>query len=425
MISKPGKDKDWRWQSFPIESLEKGKHDLFFHFINTTGDFRDGVVNVKEMELGYKGIEPTHRLRSLQDSLLKLYGEGIKSPVMKERIAALRRKTHVFERGNYLVKGALVEPDVPDVLNHGDASIENRLDMAKWLISDKNPLTARVIVNRIWEQLFGRGIVETLEDFGTQGFPPTHEELLNHLAHHFSQEWAWSIKSLVKEIVSSETYRQSSKVSAGQLEIDPFNIFYGRGTRMRLTAEQIRDQALAISGLLNPSIGGESVMPHQPDGVWQITYSSAKWEAKYEADKYRRALYTYWKRTTPYPSMSAFDTPSREFCVSRRITTNTPLQALVTLNDPVYVEAAEKFGIWMIEQANGDIEEAIAAGYQKALLKEPDQDVLQVLYQLYDQVDQPLAMQASIKNNHENKPLAPMTVVANAIMNLDAFLNKS
>lgn len=425
MISKPGKDKDWRWQSFPIESPEKGKHDLFFHFINTTGDFRDGVVNVREMELGYKGIEPAHELRSLQDRLLKLYGEGIKSPVMKERIAALRRKTHVFERGNYLVRGSLVEPDVPEVLNHDEASIENRLDMARWLVSDKNPLTARVMVNRIWEQLFGRGIVETLEDFGTQGFPPTHEELLNYLAHHFSQDWEWSIKSLVKEIVSSETYRQSSKVSARQLEIDPFNIYYGRGIRMRLTAEQIRDQALAISELLNPSIGGESVMPHQPDGVWQITYSNAKWEAKNEADKYRRGLYTYWKRTTPYPSMSAFDTPSREFCVSRRITTNTPLQALVTLNDPVYVEAAEKFGTWMINQGHGDIEKAIVAGYQKALLKEPDEDVLQVLHQLYAEADQPLALQISMKDHTGYKPLAPMTVVANAIMNLDAFLNKS
>ncbi|NND06074.1 MAG: DUF1553 domain-containing protein [Saprospiraceae bacterium] len=424
MTSSPGKDKDWQWKSFPLEVSQNGIHDLVFHFINTTGDFRNGVVSVKEMVLGYQGEETTQALRSWQDTLLALYQGGIKSPVMKERTAALRRPTHVFERGNYLVKGAKVQPNIPEILNHEDVIVVDRLDMAKWLVSDKNPLTARVMVNRIWEQLFGRGIVETMEDFGTQGFPPSHEELLNYLAYQFSHDWNWSIKALIREVVSSDIYQQSSRTSANQLEIDPFNIYYGRGTRARLTAEQIRDQALAVSGLLNTKIGGESVMPYQPEGVWQITYSSAKWEAKHESDKYRRGLYTYWKRTTPYPSMTAFDTPSREFCVSRRITTNTPLQALVTLNDPVYVEAAESLGAWMTKQGQGDLKKAIERGYEKALLKKPNEEVLEILHGLHEESVQPMAMHVSMDRN-KKKILAPMTVVANAIMNLDAFLNKS
>ncbi len=425
MVSKPGKDKDWQWKTFPVSTDLEDNHDLIFCFINTTGDFRTGVVNVKEMELMYEGQQISDQIRAIQDSILWLHRQGIKTPVMRSRSKVLNRKTHIFERGNYLVKAEEVGPGVPAILSSDSTAVHDRLDLARWLVSYENPLTARVIVNRFWEQLFGRGIVETLEDFGTQGFAPSHEKLLNYLAYHFSHDWQWSTKRLLKEIVSSTTYRQSSVVSDYTLDLDPHNTFYSRGVRTRLSAEQIRDQALVVSGLLNREIGGKSVMPYQPEGVWQITYSSAKWKAAREADKYRRGLYTYWKRTTPYPSMTAFDTPSREFCVSRRITTNTPLQALVTLNDPVFIEAAEKFGKWMEAEGDGDLVKAISAGYQKALFKPPGSEVLQILLSLYAESDQPHARQVAIKPKEANKSIQPMTVVANAIMNLDAFLNKS
>jgi hypothetical protein len=284
-------------------------------------------------------------------------------------------------------------------------------------------LTARVFVNRIWAYIFGDGLVETPEDFGTQGIPPIHPELLDYLAYRFSNDWEWSIKRLVKEIVMSATYQQSSRVSPDKVDKDPYNHYYSRANRVRLSAEQIRDQALTVSGLLNRTIGGKSVMPPQPEGVWQIVYSSAKWEVDHEEDKYRRGLYTYWKRTTPYPSMIAFDSPSREFCVSRRIRTNTPLQALVTLNDTVYIETAQALGSFMKDQAKGDIHEAIISGYKKILLEIPNEQTVEILVQLYTEAVNEDLNPASIEDNAIY--LDPYAVVANAMMNLDAFLTKS
>ena len=240
-----------------------------------------------------------------------------------------------------MTRGKKVNPSVPRTLSQDTIRPSmNRLEMAQWLVSHENPLTARVIVNRIWEQIFGIGLVPTLEDFGTMSDPPSHPELLDYLAIQFMEEHQWSIKSLLREILSSSTYRQSSKTDMASYERDPQNLYLSRGPRFRLSSEQLRDQGLAISGLLYNRIGGPSVMPEQPDGVWQVVYSGETWNTEENQDKYRRAVYTYWKRTTPYPSMVAFDNPSREFCVSRRIRTNTPLQALVTLNDPVFIEMA-------------------------------------------------------------------------------------
>ncbi len=202
--------------------------------------------------------------------------------------------------------------------------------MAKWLVSPENPLTARVAANRFWEQLFGTGIVETLEDFGSQGMKPSHPELLDWLALQLVHEHAWSIKRLLKQMVMSATYRQSSKVTPELKEKDLYNRLLARGPRVRLSAEQVRDQALTVSGLLSRKIGGPSVMPPQPEGVWQIVYSGRQWKTSEGEDAFRRGLYTFWRRSTPYPSMISFDSPVREICVSRRIRTNTPLQALVT-----------------------------------------------------------------------------------------------
>src|SRR5690606_36277668 len=206
----------------------------------------------------------------------------------------------------------------------------DRLSFARWLVSDENPLTARVFVNRIWEQIFGYGIVETMGDFGSQGTAPTHPELLDWLAVQFSEDMNWSVKSLIRTIVLSATYRQSSVVTEEALAKDPYNKYLSRGSRTRLPAEKIRDQVLAISGLLNEKMYGPGVLPYQPESI--RSFGGNFWTVSEGADRYRRAVYTSWKRTNPYPSMVTFDSPSREVCNSMRIRTNSPLQALVLLN---------------------------------------------------------------------------------------------
>lgn len=283
------------------------------------------------------------------------------------------------------------------------------------------------MVNRLWEQLFGRGLVSSMEDFGSQGYAPTHPELLDWLALRFSQDLDWDIKKLLKEILMSATYRQSSHFKDPKEDPDPLNEWLARGPRLRLTAEQIRDQALAVSGLLSEKIGGPSVMPEQPDGIWQVVYSGDEWLTSKGEDKHRRALYTFWRRTSPYPSIIAFDAPSREFCLPKRIATNTPLQALVTLNDPVYLEAAVALGRKVLENYSED-EERLALLYSLAMRRGIDPDKLGDLRRLLCQTEtyfetQPDAICQLV--GEENKNLAVYTVMANAVMNLDEFLMKS
>ena len=214
----------------------------------------------------------------------------------------MMRTTHVFERGNWLLEADSVQPNVPEVISSWNNDwAKNRLGLANWIVDKKNPLTARTLVNRIWHQLFGRGIVSTIEDIGTQSDPPTHPELLDWLSLRFMHEHNWSLKALIKDIVMSGTYRQSSKSKPEAYQIDPDNELYGRGPRERLGAEEIRDQALAISGLLSDKMYGPGVMPPQPEGVWQTVYSGEKWLESKGEDRYRRAIYTYLKRTSPYP----------------------------------------------------------------------------------------------------------------------------
>ena len=261
------------------------------------------------------------------------------------------RSTFVFTRGLWLDKEKEVTPGTPGVLPPlPPDSAHNRLTMAKWLVSNENPLTSRVMVNRVWAQLFGTGIVETVEDFGTSGTRPSHPELLDYLALRFQNEQGWSLKRLLREIVLSATYRQDSRITPTSLAADPQNRLLSRGPRLRLTAEMIRDQALVLSGRFSPKMYGPPVMPPQPEGIWRSVYSDAKWETDTGEDRYRRAIYTYWKRTSSYPSMMTFDMPSREVCTMRRIPTNTPLQALVTLNDEAYVECAAGLADRMIAE---------------------------------------------------------------------------
>ena len=426
MTSKQGhrERQEFKEDVFPVAPAS-GSHDLVFELINTTSKAPDGLVNIRNITLVYEGRE-SRELKQYQSKLQELANKADLTPIMKAKIGGFERTTRLFDRGGWQSPLDTVHAALPKSLEGKDGSIDrDRMAFARWLVSEENPLTARVMVNRIWEQIFGRGIVLTVEDFGTQAASATHPELLDFLALKFMHEHQWSIKSLLKEIMLSAAYRQSSQVTPEKMEIDPYNILLSRGPRFRLSAEQIRDQALAVSGLLDRKIGGRSVMPPQPEGIWQVIYNNQKWVTD-EEDRHRRGLYTYWKRTSPYPSMVSFDSPSREFCVSRRIRTNTPLQALVTMNDPVYIEAARAMAATMDAYSN-QVPEAIAYGHYLALMRAPSAKTLKVLETLYQEAvesqSQLTVQPASVKPGQQQQ-LDPMAVVANAIMNLDGFLMK-
>ena len=410
-------------ESFKLRNqIPEGKHHLVFELINTTAKAPDGLVTIKEILLEFEE-PPSKQLRDYQNELLELKTKADLTPIMKAKTAGFTRITQVFDRGSWLTPIDTVAPQLPATLSGGTAIGGDRLALAQWLTSPDNPLTARVMVNRLWEQLFGTGIVLTVEEFGTQAEPASHSELLDFLALRLMNEHQWSIKSFLKEILMTASYQQSSRVTEQKLQIDPYNRLLSRGARFRLTAEQIRDQALTVSGLLDGTIGGRSVMPPQPQGIWQVIYNAQQWETKPE-DKYRRGLYTYWKRTSPYPSMVSFDSPSREFCVSRRIRTNTPLQALVTLNDPVYVEAAAALA-QRIKPLEHDLEAAIRQGYQLALVGEPSQETVSILKQLYAEAAEDFGTAIQPVTWRPGERIDdPMMVVANAILNLDGFIMK-
>ena len=294
------------------------------------------------------------------------------------------RVTHILKKGNFLDPGDVVGPGVPQSLPpFPEGEPKNRLGLARWLVDPQNPLTARVAVNRYWAQIFGVGLVETEEDFGTQGEPPSHPELLDWLAVQY-RESGWNTKSLLRLIVTSATYRQSSRVSPGLLEKDPRNRLLARAPRVRLEAEMVRDQALALSGLLSRGIGGPSVFPPQPPGLWQAAFNGERtWSTSQGEDRYRRGLYTFWRRTVPYPSMAVFDAPSREICAIRRVRTNTPLQSLVTLNDPVYVEAAQALARRIVGDGGTTVLSRARHGLQLCLGRPPRPEQVEPLVALY------------------------------------------
>jgi len=370
---------------------------------------------------GYKNINQTF-LELLNSRTPKL-------PIMVENPSEMERATQIFERGNWLLQTDTVQPGTPHTLNSfHEEWPKNRLGLSKWIVSKENPLTARTLVNRVWHQLFGRGIVASLEDMGTQSDSPSHPELLDWLSLNFMHKHDWSMKGLIKDIVMSGTYRQSSIATPELYQKDPNNELYARGPRLRLSAEQIRDQALAVSGLLSKKMYGPGVMPPQPDGVWQSVYSNESWVESKGEDKYRRAIYTYLKRTSPYPSFITFDAGSREVCTIRRTVTNTPLQALVTLNDPVYLEAAFALAKTMNTE---DVSQGISDGFERATLSKINEEKLKILKNLYDQAIDEFSLETAMEHHFiglEKKPsikLAALTIVANAIMNLDEFLTKA
>lgn len=376
-----------------------------------------------------RSVAQRRQLKQAHDSLQAIAPSKI--PIMRELPADSARKTYVLVRGNFLNREKEVERGIPATMPPLPRNApNNRLGLAQWLVSAENPLTARVIVNRFWEQIFGAGIVETVEDFGTQGTPPSHPELLDWLALRFVNEYEWSVKRLLKTMVLSATYRQASEVSAELLARDPYNRWLARGPRVRLASEQVRDQALAVSGLLSKKRFGPSVMPPQPPGVWQVIYNDAEWRTSAGEDRHRRGLYTFWRRTSPYPAFLSFDSPTREFCVSRRIRTNTPLQALVTLNDPVYVEAAQALAARVYQKRAHGTAARVRECYEAALGRAPNTATLNTLVQLYEDTkrhyaqDLDAAMQMANAQPHDALELAALTIVANAVLNLDEFIVK-
>ena len=352
--------------------------------------------------------------------LAKVRREVPTTPVMRELPPEKRRVTRIHQRGNFLDQGEEVSPRLPPVFgSFPEGSEANRLGVAQWLTDEENPLTARVMVNRVWARLFGRGIVETEEDFGRQGSVPVHPELLDWLAVDY-REKGWSLKTLLRTLVQSRAYRQSSVVTSDRLNRDPRNDLLSRGARFRLSAEMVRDQALRASGLLRGRVGGPSVMPPQPPGIWKSTYSGERWEDAVGPDRYRRGLYTYLKRTSPYPSMTTFDAGSGEVCQIRRVRTNTPLQALVTLNDPAFVEAAGALSRRMND---------LTHGFRLVLIRPPEERELKRLQELQAELEthfrnDPGAAKDLVEAAGLEEGDAARIAIANVLLNLDETLMK-
>ena len=370
-----------------------------------------------------------NRIADLNKSLADL---GIVTAMVFEERDSDRAATDFHVRGSYLNKGERVYANVPSSLNplKRDEPL-SRLGLAEWLVDEDNPLTARVTVNRYWEALFGHGIVETSEDFGTQGDRPVHPELLDWLAVEFMQK-GWDIKALLRMMVASATYRQSSAANPELIARDPYNRLLAHGPRFRVAGESVRDIALSTSGLLSPAIGGPSVFPYQPEGVWDRPYSSERWVMSEGEDRHRRSLYTFVRRTAPYPSMSNFDAPSRESCTVRRPRTNTPLQALTTLNDPVFVEAAQSLAKRVVHEAPSDPVSKASYAFRLCTSRWPnsqESDRLLAYYrqelQRYQQDPQAAVKVAGEKGSAADAPeLAAWTMAASLLLSLDEALTK-
>ncbi len=356
-------------------------------------------------------LDPIRKqMADLRDDLKKL---GIATAmVMEEKPTFLRPAAYIRERGTFTSPGELVYADVPSALGAlPKDAMPNRLGLAEWLVSDDNPLTARVAVNHFWETIFGHGIVETSEDFGTQGDPPSHPELLDWLATEFMQN-GWDMKKIQRLMVTSATYRQDSRVSPELLERDPYNKLYARGPRFRVEAEMVHDIALSASGLLSGKMYGPGVFPYQPEGVWNIPYSSDKWIQSEGEDRYRRSVYTFIRRSAPYPSLVTYDAPSREFCTVRRVRTNTPLQALTSLNDPYFFSAAQALAKRMSSEGGSSVAQRITYGYRLTVSREPTAAELARVSAFY-------------KSQLANMPeAAALTMVANVLLSMDETITK-
>jgi hypothetical protein len=392
------------------------------------------------------------RRKMLQETLRKLDEALPTAMVMREMSEP--RDTFMLLRGEYDKKGEKVEAATPAALPPlPEGMPANRLGLARWLVDPSQPLTSRVVVNRLWQMFFGTGIVETSGDFGIQGALPSHPELLDWLAVEFmrptdaageSTGRRWDVKAIVRRMVLSSTYRQSSTVTPERLAADPEDRLLDRAPRLRLQAEFVRDQALAISGLLKHKIGGPSVSPYQPSGLWEELMSrsdGANWSAQtytqsHGDDLYRRTMYTFWKRTSPPPTLSTFDAPDREVCTVRRSRTNTPLQALVLMNDPTYVEASRHLAERIMGQKGASVDDRITFAFRLATARNPSEEERSVLREFFEAElvhyrQKPDAAQEllSVGESPVNAALDPAelaawTAVSSAILNLDETVTK-
>jgi hypothetical protein len=356
--------------------------------------------------------------------------------VMEEKPSFERPSTPFRERGAFTSPTALVYANTPSALPPmGDDLPPNRLGLARWLVRDDHPLTARVAVNRYWEALFGRGLVETSEDFGTMGAAPSHQALLDWLAVDF-REQGWSVKRLLRTLVLSATYRQDSTVTPALLARDPYNRLLARGPRFRLEAEMVRDVALAGSGQLSPAIGGPSVFPPQPPNIWDNPYDNSRWVESTGADRVRRSLYTFHRRTAPYPMFTTFDGTSREVCTVRRVRTNTPLQALATLNDTGLFEYARALGARMrAEASTATVDARITYGFRLVTSRAPTPQELTRLRAFHGQARaryaaapaealEALGLAPGATLTPDQLDLAAWTMVGNVLLNLDETVTK-
>ncbi|MDX1565948.1 MAG: DUF1553 domain-containing protein, partial [Phycisphaeraceae bacterium] len=450
------------------DSISQEEYYRFFAFFNTSSEGGKGATNgntAPKIAVHSPLRDPQAMQRDLKERLaaldrLREKGKGVfaktvdvERAVLKKQIKsgktsvmvmdhkAGRRPTHVLIRGQYNKKGKRVEPGVPSILpplKAKNADRPTRLDLARWLVRSDHPLTARVAVNRYWQMLFGTGLVPTSEDFGTQGMPPSHPKLLDWLAVDF-QKHGWDVRRLLKQIVMSQTYRRRSEVTEKMRSADPTNRFLARSPRYRLAAELVRDNALAIAGLLDRTVGGPSVYPDQPEGLWRQV-SHYGYPKPFTAQiylpggpkaRYRRSMYTVWKRTAPPPDLAIFDAPTRETCTVRRQSTNTPLQALVTLNGPVYADAARALAQRMLREGGPDDRTKLVHGFRLATARRPAARELNVLLRglnrhrrAYRADPKAAAAWAGPGGKRPAFERAAWAMVAGTILNLDEVLNR-
>jgi hypothetical protein len=404
--------------------------------LTTPAEKRDDVQRQAIRE-HYQTLDPERVPLAAQIAELKKRQKQIERAttttlVMHEREE--RRATHVHLRGDFLRPGAAVLPDVPDVLPPLAARGEqpDRLDFARWLVDDENPLTARVTVNRIWQRHFGQGLVTTENDFGTQGDPPTHPELLDWLARRF-MAGGWSQKALHQLIVTSATYRQSSHAREDLAKTDPYNKWLGRQQRLRLDAESIRDVALAASGMLSEEIGGPGVYPPQPEGIYRFTQQKKFWGESKGEDRYRRGMYTYLWRSSPYPFLKTFDAPDATVACTRRPRSNTPLQALTLANDRAFFEIAQGFAAQLLTAPAENDEARLRLGFRRALARDPAAEELSALSQYLeaertrfaeDSKDADEVAPKRLPGGFDDASAAAWTMVARVLLNLDEFITR-
>jgi hypothetical protein len=404
----------------PAKRNPQQKEQLTRHFRGTIAEIKDIHPRTVKAKAELAQIQP------------------VPTPIMRELPEGKRRVTKVHIRGDWLNQGKEVKPGVPAMFPPlPERILADRLALANWLVGGRNPLTSRVTVNRYWEQIFGVGLVQTPEDFGLRSSLPTYPELLDWLAVEFQDSLKWDVKKLLKLVVTSATYRQSSKVDPALAERDPDNRLFARGPRFRASAETIRDQALFVSGLLSAKMFGPSVRPPQPrSGLSAAFGPGTDWTNSTGADKYRRGLYTYWRRTTPYPSMVTFDAPSRTVCAVNRPRTNTPLQALVTLNDPVYIEAAQALARRMVTEGGATSDSRARFGFRVCLTRPPNEAEARRLVELFDKAREDYTAHPKEAQSIATDPLGPLpagmepvelaawTVVSNVLLNLDEMFAK-